>query len=50
MPRSHGDIVNQTVFDHDGDHYLLMIFGKDGQRRIHGCLLHLDIADGQMLI
>ena len=31
-------------------HYLLMLVGRDGTRRVHGCLIHLDIIDDKIWI
>jgi XisI protein len=50
IPYAHGDIQIQTIFDRDGDHYLLMLVGRDGIRRIHGCLVHVDVIDGKIWI
>lgn len=46
---AYGDIQTQTVFDRDHDHYLLVNIGWD-QRRIHGCLVHVDLVDGKFWI
>jgi hypothetical protein len=50
IPYAHGDIQLQTVFDRDHDHYLLMLVGRDGIRRVHGCLVHIDIIGGKLWI
>ncbi len=31
-------------------HYQLMTVGWHGQRRVHGCILHVDIKDGKIWI
>jgi hypothetical protein len=49
IPYAYGDIQSQTVFDYANDHYLLMNLGWD-ERRIHGCLVHVDIIDGKFWI
>jgi hypothetical protein len=49
LPYAHGDIQTQAVFDRTGDHYLLVNIGWD-ERRIHGCLVHVDIIDGKFWI
>jgi hypothetical protein len=43
-------VVTETVFDHQGDHYLLMIVGRDNRRRVHGCLVHIDRIDDKIWI
>ncbi|AFY30704.1 XisI protein [Calothrix sp. PCC 7507] len=40
----------QAVLDTEHDHYLLLHTGWRGNRRTHGCSLHLDIKDGKIWI
>jgi hypothetical protein len=40
----------KTVFDKENDSYLLITIGWDGAKRIHGCLVHLDIIDGKIWV
>jgi hypothetical protein len=46
---AYGDIQSQTVFDRTNDHYLLMNVGWD-ERRVHGCLIHIDIINNKLWI
>jgi hypothetical protein len=50
IPYAHGDIQVQAIFDREADHYLLMLVGHEGIRRIHGCLVHVDICNGKIWI
>ena len=50
VPYAHGDFHLQTIFDRDENHYLLMFVGWDGIRRVHGCLVHVDIIDHKFWI
>lgn len=50
IPFAHGVIHTQTIFDRESDHYLLMLLGHEGPRRVHGCLVHIDIKDGKIWI
>lgn len=50
IPYAHGQVATQTVFDRTSDHYLLMIVGHDGKRRVHGCLVHIDIQGDTIMI
>jgi hypothetical protein len=50
IPYSHGQIHDETVFDRQADRYVLVTLGWDGQRRVHGCLVHVDIIDGKVWI
>ncbi len=47
-PIANGKIESQTVFDTQQDHYQVMNVGWDGYRRVHGCVLHLDIKNGKI--
>jgi XisI protein len=49
LPYAYGEIQRQTVFDRNGDHYLLMAVGWD-KGRVHGCVVHVDIIDGKFWI
>jgi hypothetical protein len=50
VPYSHSDVRLLTIFDRDQDRYVLMLDGWEGVRRIHGCLVHVDIIDGKFWI
>ncbi len=50
IPYAHGDVVTQTVFDRASDHYLLVIVGSENRRRVHGCLVHIDLVDDKIWI
>jgi len=45
---SHGQIETEAIVDRDHDHYEVMHVGWDGQRRVHGCVVHIDIKDGKI--
>ena len=50
IPFAYGAIEAETVFDPVSDRYLVMLVGRDGKRRVHGCLVHVDIIDGKIWI
>jgi hypothetical protein len=50
VPYGHGDFKTEVVFDRDRDRYLLIDVGWDGKRRVHGCIVHIDIIDGKLWI
>ena len=50
IPHAHGDICSVTVFDEENDHYLLLSTGWEGDKHVHGCLIHVDIIDGKFWI
>ena len=47
---AYGQVEFEQIVDPVHDHYQLMSVGWDGQQRIHGCLLHIDIKDGKIWI
>jgi hypothetical protein len=47
---SYGEVETETIFDDAKGHYELMHVGWIGRRRIHSCLLHVDIRDGKIWI
>ncbi len=49
-PYAYGQIQTETIFDRDSDRYLLMIVGWEQDRRIHGCLVHIDIINNKLWI
>jgi hypothetical protein len=49
-PPSHGRIETEAIVDPERDHYEVMHVGWDGVRRVHGCVIHLDIRDGKVWI
>ena len=50
VPYAYGDFHLQTIFDRVDNHYLLMFVGWEGIRRVHGCLVHVDIIDHKFWI
>lgn len=50
MNYSYADIQSEVVFDRGRDRYLWMDVCWDGDRRIHGCLVHIDLIDGKIWI
>jgi hypothetical protein len=43
-------VENQLILDEKKDHYLLLSLGWINQQRIHNCVIHIDIIDGQVWI
>jgi hypothetical protein len=50
IPYAYGDIETEAVFDRVHDRYLLVNVGWDGDGRVHGSLVHIDIIDGKVWI
>jgi hypothetical protein len=48
---ANANITNEVVLDEVNDHYLVMSVGWQGRtKRVHGCLVHLDIIAGKVWI
>jgi hypothetical protein len=47
---AYGEIETETIFDDETGHYEVIRLGWDGQRRVHGCLLHVDVRDERVWI
>jgi XisI protein len=47
---SHGQIETEAIVDPETDHYEVMQVGWDGQHRIHGCVVHIDIIQEKIWI
>ncbi|MBR8827132.1 MAG: XisI protein [Gomphosphaeria aponina SAG 52.96 = DSM 107014] len=50
VPYAYGNIKTEIVFDRTNDRYLLVNVGWDLERRIHGCLIHIDIIEDKIWI
>jgi serine/threonine protein kinase len=48
--KSKGEVEAQTIFDTKHDHYQLVYVGWQKNRRVYGCVLHLDIKDEKIWI
>jgi XisI protein len=47
---SYGEVEVETIIDSVQGHYQLMNVGWHGQRRVHGCVMHIDVIDGKIWI
>jgi hypothetical protein len=45
---SNGQIETEAIMDDAKGHYEVMHVGWDGERRVHGSVIHLDIRDGKI--
>ncbi len=50
IPYAYGDIQQRAVFDRKRDQYLLVNVGWHNERRVHGCLVHIEIINGKIWI
>ena len=50
IPTYDSQVEYKTIFDLKSDRYMLISIGWYRDRRIHDCIMHLDIIDGQIWI
>ncbi|MEM8639955.1 MAG: XisI protein [Cyanobacteria bacterium P01_G01_bin.54] len=50
LPNPDPNLITIPLFDEERDRYLVLTLGWSNGRRIHYCLLHLDIIDEQIWI
>ena len=50
IPVFDSGIQNEVIFDLENDRYMLINIGWFNDRRIHHCVIHIDIIDGQVQI
>ena len=50
LPYAYGEIQNEAIFDREADRYLVVSVGWQGAKRIHGCLIHIDLINGKVWI
>jgi hypothetical protein len=47
---SYADVRTEAIVDRQRDHYEVMAVGWDRDRRVHGCIFHIDIHNGKVWI
>jgi hypothetical protein len=50
IPYAHGSMACKPIFDVQRDSYVLLTEGWDGPKRIHGCLVHIDILNEKVWV
>jgi hypothetical protein len=50
VPYAYGEIQAEVVIDRVNDRYLIMTVGWDDKRRVHGCIVHIDIIGEKLWI
>lgn len=50
LPYRYGDVSSYVVVSRERNHYLLMHEGWEEQRRVHGCVVHVEIRDDKLWI
>lgn len=47
---ANADLTNESVFDRESNRYLIVSYGWQGVRQLHGTLIHVDISDGKVWV
>src|SRR5215208_2105201 len=47
---SNGQIDKEAILDRENDRYAVLNIGWDRYRRVHGCVIHLDIIGGKVWV
>ncbi len=47
---ANGEIENEIILDRENDRYLVMSVGWEDAKRIHACLVHIDIIGDRVWI
>ncbi|MBA3922750.1 MAG: XisI protein [Nostocaceae cyanobacterium] len=47
---SYGEVEVEEIFDAERDRYQIVTIGWNNQKRIYGCMMHLDIKDEKIWI
>jgi hypothetical protein len=50
IPTRNSEVQDETIFDPENDRYMLVSLGWSKGRRIHHCVMHIDIIDEQVWI
>ncbi len=50
VPYAYGEFETEIIFDQKRDRYLLINMGWNNGRRVHGCIIHIDIIEGKIWI
>ena len=50
VPYSQRDIKAKLIISNDENNYLVMTSGWQNKKRVHGCIIHLEIIDGKIWI
>ena len=50
IPDDYHDIVDEIIVDREADRYLWMARGYQKHKRIHACIVRIDIIDGKLWI
>lgn len=50
IPYSRGDIESKLIISNDDNNYLVMTTGWQNKKRVHGCIIHLEIIGDKIWV
>ena len=50
IPYKYGEIESEVIVSRDANTFLIITLGWEAKKRVHGCLIHIDITDGKIWI
>lgn len=50
IPYSHRELESKLIVDKTDNNYLVMTLGWEGEKRVHGCIIHLEMIDEKIWI
>jgi hypothetical protein len=50
VPYSRGDIESKLIISNDQNNYLVMTSGWQKKKRVHGCIIHIEIIEDKIWI
>lgn len=50
IPYAYGQLETKLIIDRTATNYMVMTLGWQGEERVHGCIIHIEIIDGKIWI
>lgn len=50
VPYSNREFESELIIDKKENNYLVMTLGWEGEKRVHGCIIHIEIIDEKIWI
>jgi hypothetical protein len=50
LPYRYGNVLTYVIVSRERNHYLLMHEGWEDQRRVHGCIVHVEVRQDKLWI
>ncbi|MEM6753207.1 MAG: XisI protein [Cyanobacteria bacterium P01_C01_bin.38] len=50
VPYSNRELESELIIDKKENNYLIMTLGWEGEKRVHGCIIHIEIIDEKIWI